>query len=84
MISRVPVLIFADSRTYLARHALENRWAHVITENSEETLARSIVTLITDENLRKNISERAYNYALRHEDSEVVKENFRKCLNFEL
>jgi glycosyltransferase involved in cell wall biosynthesis len=84
MISRVPVLIFADSRTYLARHALENRWAHVITENSEETLARSIVTLRTDENLRKNISERAYNYALRHEDSEVVKENFRKCLNFEL
>lgn len=81
MISGTPVLVFADSQTFLAKHANDGKWAYVVTENNENALADSISLLSSDIDLRGRIAKKAISFAIKNEDSDLIKEYFRKCLS---
>jgi len=81
MISGVPVLIFANNQTFLAKHAIERKWAHVVSVNNEDTLTKAILLLSSDIDLRRRIAGEAVSFAINNEDSHLIKEEFRKCLS---
>lgn len=81
MISGTPVLVFADSQTFLAKHAIDGKWAYVVSENNENALADSISLLSSDIDLRGRIAKKAISFAIKNEDSDLIKEYFRKCLS---
>jgi glycosyltransferase involved in cell wall biosynthesis len=83
MISGTPVLVFADSSTFLAKHANDWRWAYVVSENSEKMLTDAIILLKTNIELRSRIAKSAILYATKYEDSRIINEEFRRCLNLE-
>ena len=79
MISGTPILVYADERTALAKYALKDGWAYVVTQNNIGELTRAINELFSNYSLRKALSEKAREIALKNEDAEIVRENFRKC-----
>ncbi|MEO6705869.1 MAG: hypothetical protein ABIN04_08490 [Ginsengibacter sp.] len=83
MISGTHILVFADKRTALAKYALKDNWAYVVTENKRSTLTKALHELMTDQELRKQLSVRAKEIAIKNENAETVRNNFRKVL-FEL
>jgi glycosyltransferase involved in cell wall biosynthesis len=84
MISGTPVLVYADKQTALARYAMKEKWAHVVTENNPEKLKEAIREMYHNSSLRKEYAERAKKIAIRNDSAEVVRENFRKCLSLSL
>jgi glycosyltransferase involved in cell wall biosynthesis len=80
MISGVPILIYADNRTALAKFALKSECAYVVTDNKSEALNNAIIELIQNASLRKQLAEKALKNVLQNDNAEIVKENFRKCL----
>ena len=83
MISGVPILIYADKQTALARFALKGEWAYVVTNNDAETLENGIAELLQNDSLRRQLAEKALKFVLKDDDATIVKENFRKCLNID-
>ena len=81
MISGTPVLVYADRQTALVKYALKGEWAYVVTDNNQETLKKSIREIYLDSSLRRQLAERALKIVLQNDNAEVVRENFRKCLN---
>lgn len=78
MISGTPVLLFCPEDIALYEHAMLNKWAYVISSNNRETLKKGILNLISDEDLRINISSTAKKYAVEHFDGNAVRTNFRE------
>ena len=83
MISGVPILIYADNKTALARYALNAGCAYVVTNNDSETLKSAIRELFLNSSLRKQLAEKAKKVVLQNDNAEIVKENFRKCLTID-
>jgi glycosyltransferase involved in cell wall biosynthesis len=81
MISGTPVLVYADKQTALAKYALKGEWGYVVTDNNKENLKNSIRELYLNSSLRRQLAERALKIVLQNDNAEVVRENFRKCLN---
>lgn len=79
MISGTPILVYADKQTAMAKYALKDKWAYVVTENRPEKLVNAIRNLYSDIKLRKRLGERAKELAIKNEDSQTVRERFRKC-----
>jgi glycosyltransferase involved in cell wall biosynthesis len=83
MISGVPILIYADSKTALAKYALNAGCAYVVTNNDSETLKSAVKELFLNSSLRKQLAEKAKKVVLQNDNAEIVKENFRKCLTID-
>lgn len=81
MISGTPILVFADKETALAKYALKDDWALVVTENNRNTLTKALNELINNQELRRQLSAKAKETAIKNEDAEVVRTNFRKVLS---
>lgn len=80
MISGTPILVFADKKTALAKYALKDNWAYVITENKRSTLSKALLEIVTNIELRKQLSAKARDTAIRNENAKTVRENFKKVL----
>jgi glycosyltransferase involved in cell wall biosynthesis len=80
MISGTPILVFADKRTALAKYAIRDSWAYVVTNNNKMLLMQAIEELYSNLLLRKELAERARKIAIQNEDAKIVRENFRKSL----
>lgn len=81
MISGTPILVFADKRTALAKYALNDTWAMVVTENKKSTLAEALNELMTNEEFRMKLGTRAKEVAIKNENAEIVRTNFKKVLS---
>jgi glycosyltransferase involved in cell wall biosynthesis len=79
MISGTPILVYADRQTALAKYAIEKHWAYVVTERKRENLVNAFYDLYTHPGLRKELGERAKYIAALKEDSNKIRDNFRKC-----
>ena len=79
MISGTPTLVYADKNTALAKYATQENWAFVVSENKQHVLTEAIKTLYLDSVLRKDIAMKAQKIAVKNENADVVRENFRKC-----
>ena len=65
MISGTTILVFADKRTALAKYALNDTWAMVVTENKKSTLAEALNELMTNEELRMKLGTRGKEIAIK-------------------
>ena len=81
MISGTPILISAHKNTALAKYALKEDWALVVTENKKSTLTEALNELINNEELRMKLGMRGKEVAIKNENAEVVRTNFRKVLS---
>jgi glycosyltransferase involved in cell wall biosynthesis len=79
MISGTPILVYADKRTALAKYALKDKWAYVVTENNELVLRQALNELYADLSLRNELAETAMKIAIQNEDALVIREKFRKA-----
>lgn len=77
MISGTPIMVYADKRTALAKYAMAEGWAYLVSEHNEILLTRALEELYNDLPLRKRLAERARKVAIQNEDAETVRENFR-------
>jgi glycosyltransferase involved in cell wall biosynthesis len=80
MISGTPILVFADKRTALAKYAINEGWAYIVSENDETILALALEELYSNLDLRKRLAERARIVAIQNENANLIRENFRKKL----
>jgi glycosyltransferase involved in cell wall biosynthesis len=80
MISGTPILVYADKRTALAKYAIKDGWAYVVTNNNEMILTQALEELYSNLSLRKELAERARKIAIQNEDANLIRENFRKKL----
>lgn len=80
MISGTPILVFADNRTALAKYALKDNWALVVTENNRSNLTKALNELISNHQLRIQLGTKAKEIAIKNEDASIVRTNFRKVL----
>jgi glycosyltransferase involved in cell wall biosynthesis len=80
MISGTPILVYADKRTALAKYAIRDGWAYVVTNNDGILLMQALEKLYSNQSLRKELAERAREIAIQNEDAMIVRENFRKNL----
>jgi glycosyltransferase involved in cell wall biosynthesis len=78
MISGTPILVYADKRTALAKYAIRDSWAYVVTDNNKMVLMQAINELYSNLSLRKELAERAMKIAIKNEDAEIIREKFRK------
>ena len=83
MISGTPILVYADNRTALAKYAVRDKWAYVVTENKKKVLTQAINDLFSDLSLRKEIAVRAREIVIRNEDAEIIREKFRQSFVLE-
>jgi len=80
MISGIPVLVYADKSSALAKFALQEQCAYTVTENNHYMLHDAIVELYENQNLRERLGSRAKEIAINNNDAKVVREDFRKAL----
>ena len=80
MISGTPTLVFADMQTALAKHAIKYKWAYVVSENSTDQLETALNKLATDKDLRTELVYNAKEFAIKHYDSKIVREEFKNSL----
>src|ERR1035437_1214771 len=80
MISGTPILVYADQRTALAKYAIKEGWAYIVSENNEILLTQALETLYSDLSLRKELADKARRVAIKNEDAYKIREDFRKKL----
>jgi glycosyltransferase involved in cell wall biosynthesis len=82
MISGTPILVYGDASTGLTKYALQEQWAYVVTEHSQQKLVHALNDLYTNEVLRKNLAIKAKKIAEEREDAIKVREAFKNSLLF--
>jgi glycosyltransferase involved in cell wall biosynthesis len=80
MVSGTPVIVFGPAETALVMDAQRNNWAAVVTENNIDLLAETINKLVSDENMRKQITANAVRIAETNYDSVKVRNRFREVI----
>jgi glycosyltransferase involved in cell wall biosynthesis len=78
LISGTPILVFADKQTALARYAARENWAYVVSTNEESSIHDAILELKNNEELRQSLALKAKETAYKYEDSDMIRERFRK------
>jgi glycosyltransferase involved in cell wall biosynthesis len=80
MISGTPIMVYADERTALARYAIKEKWAYLVSENDEDLLTQALFEIYSNHSLRVELARIARKVAIQNEDAKVIRENFRKKL----
>ncbi len=83
MISGTPILVYSSSDAAVTRHALEHKWAFVISEKNKNLLEDAIEELYHNEELRSNLGTTARQYAINNYNGVKIRECFKKYLNSE-
>lgn len=78
MISGTPILVFASKETGLAKYAEKEKWAYLVSEFNADKLTAAIRELITKEEMRMLLANRAKALAMENENAETVRERFRQ------
>ena len=81
MMCGTPIIVFGPGETALVKDAQQNNWAKVVTENNIEMLADAINNLVTDENLRKQITANAIRIAETNYNSVKIRNEFREVIS---
>jgi len=80
MISGTPVLVYAPGETAISKFCRENECAHCVTEEGDEYIKKAIQLLVSDENYRNKISNKAVKLAGELFDAKKVRKDFQNLL----
>jgi hypothetical protein len=80
MISGTPIIIFAPESTAIVKYAQECKWAKVITNNSYNELAKSIMFLIENKSARETIALNAKKIGEKNHNSINVTNSFKEAI----
>lgn len=80
MISGTPILVFASKETGLAKYAEKEKWAYLVSNFNLELLKNAILEIISDKDLRQNLSHKAIQVAKIKENADLVREQFKLIL----
>lgn len=80
MISGTPVIIFAPEETAIVKYARQYNWAEIITENKTEIIAKSIKSLILNEEKRRTIAENAIRTAEKNHNATEITKKFKNVI----
>lgn len=78
--SGTPVIIFAPEETAVVQYLRDLDCAQILTTPHVHSLAKSIVELIQNENLRKRIGKKARSFAKEEHSSVIVRSRFREMI----
>lgn len=76
MISGTPIIIFAPENMYLCQHALLHKWAIIAHKKCQ--LKEQIEKLISNMEFRKELGERARNFAIQNFNEEKIQALFKE------
>ena len=79
MASATPILLYASSETGVVNHALNHKWAYVVSEKNNEILGKAITDLYKKKELRKQLGTTAKEFAEKNYDGNHVRSEFRKA-----
>ena len=82
MISGVPILVYAPLNSALFQYFNITLSGYVVGEENYILLKDALLKLHQDTSYRELVSKNAIKRALEESDSKIVRENFRKTLNF--
>ena len=77
MASGTPILVYSSTETAVIEHALQNKWAYVVSQRSVEKLRIAIYEIYSDENLRHNLASVAQKFSAEHYDGDMVRTKFK-------
>ena len=80
MASGTPILLFGPEEISSVKYALKDKWAYTVTENNQSILMGAVIKMMSDDNLRKSISERALFLVRKNHDIKIVGNNFKATL----
>lgn len=82
-ITGIPILVYAPLSTVLFEDAKLNEWGYIVEnkEGSENDIVFALNKITGDENLRRNLGEKAREYALSNYSSSVVCRNFEQLIS---
>lgn len=81
MFSQKPIIIYAHENTGIAKYAIEEGWAKVITERSNLKLVEAIKQIINNNEGAMNDALNAYNFALKKHDNTVLSQLFQQLIS---
>ena len=81
MVTGVPILVIAPEDTYTARYARSAGFAYVVSDLRKEPIQEAILRLLTDEELRSGLTEKARRTAESNHDARTVAEIFRSRIS---
>lgn len=81
MASGTPVMVLASPQTAVAKHALEHKWGYLVGEPSEKIIAEAIEVLCENAPLRREIGQRAREFAFENFNKMIITSRFFNLLN---
>jgi glycosyltransferase involved in cell wall biosynthesis len=79
MASGTPILLYASSETAIANHALNHKWAYVVSEKNKTVLEKAIIDLYKKKELRMLLGTTAKEFAQKQYDGNYVRAQFRRA-----
>ena len=80
IMSGTPVLVWGPVGIAAIDFAIQEGWAHVVTENDPLKIKNELVRLIEDEGFCKSLSLRARECALKYFDIKKIRNDFQRAL----
>lgn len=78
MISGTPILLYASKEAAVTLNALKYKWARVVSEKNTQLLEDSIIEILENKELRKNLGSTAKQFAEKEYDGTKIREEFLK------
>jgi glycosyltransferase involved in cell wall biosynthesis len=79
MASGTPILLYASPDAAVTMHALNYKWAYVVSEKNNEMIEKAITEIYKKKELRIQLGTTAKEFAQRQYDGNKVREQFRKA-----
>lgn len=79
MVSGTPILVYSSIKNAITKHALKYHWAFVVSEQDIKKLENCIREAYEKEDLRIKLGTSAKEFAKKHFDSNIVRDQFRKA-----
>ena len=80
MMSKVPILVFANKCTGLADYALKTGFGLCVTQDNQNALDQAVYTIVNDTDLRENLVNQAYKTALKNHDAKKIRGALKSSL----
>lgn len=80
MVSGTPVLLYASGEMFFTRYVKEHQLGYAVTQNTSEAIINGINALYNSVQLRKELGERAKDFAVSNFDCSKVRADFLQLL----
>lgn len=80
MFSKVPILLLSHPITGISNYAREYNWAYVVNSRNEQDITNALELLLTNNKLRSDLIENAYNVAMKNHNINITEEKLRSIL----